>query len=102
MIRGLFMISASPSSLVPRGMRSHTGRCLALALMASVLAVGSASAQTMQSDSARRDTTAYRLPPVRVTAAPAKQADAASAVVISPQAIRTAPATNAWDIVRQT
>ncbi|HET7563795.1 MAG TPA: TonB-dependent receptor [Gemmatimonadaceae bacterium] len=62
-------------------------------------------ADTAQTDSSRlaRDTTrVYTLPQVRVTAAPAQRAEAASAVVITPQAIRTAPATNAWDIVRQT
>jgi outer membrane receptor protein involved in Fe transport len=39
---------------------------------------------------------------VRVVATPTRRADAASAVTILPQAIRTAPATDAWELVRQT
>jgi outer membrane cobalamin receptor len=57
-------------------------------------------ADTMRHDSVT--VRAHTLPPVRVVAEPTRRADAASSVVISPQAIRTAPATNAWDIVRQT
>lgn len=41
------------------------------------------------------------LPCVRVVASSAKRADAASTVVILPTAIRTVPASDAWDIVRQ-
>ncbi len=60
-------------------------------------------AQHAYSDTAARDTArAHSLPPVRVVAVPARGADAASAVTILPEAIRTTPATNAWDIVRQT
>lgn len=55
---------------------------------------------TARSDSAHAR--AHALPPVRVVAAPTSRADAASGVVILPTAIRTTPATNAWDIVRQT
>jgi outer membrane receptor protein involved in Fe transport len=42
------------------------------------------------------------MPVIRVVAAPTQRADAASSVIILPSAIRTVPATDAWDIVRQT
>lgn len=58
---------------------------------------------TTQTDTTRTDTThVHTLPPVRVVAPSSPRADAASAVLIQPEAIRTTPATNVWDIVRQT
>ena len=41
------------------------------------------------------------LPCVRVVASPSKRADAATTVVIPPTVIRSVPATDAWDMVRQ-
>jgi outer membrane receptor protein involved in Fe transport len=53
---------------------------------------------------APRDSTHHMttMPVIRVVAAPTQRADAASSVIILPTAIRTVPATDAWDIVRQT
>ncbi len=98
------MPSISRLELVPRRVHRSPDASLVLIL---VLFFGaacgrSASAQGTPADTSQRDTTVYTLPAVRVTSAPARRADAASAVVISPQTIRTAPATNMWDIVRQT
>ncbi|HEX6964783.1 MAG TPA: TonB-dependent receptor [Gemmatimonadaceae bacterium] len=82
---------------------TFTPRACIVSLALAALCTHAAGAQTTRPDTTRGDTThVYTLPQVRVTAAPAKRAEAASAVVITPQAIRTAPATNAWDIVRQT
>ena len=39
---------------------------------------------------------------MRVIASPIKRADAATTAVIFPDAIRTVPANDAWDLVRQT
>ncbi|HEX6535666.1 MAG TPA: TonB-dependent receptor [Gemmatimonadaceae bacterium] len=89
---------------------------LLFAALAALAAPAAAAQQTAATDSAahadsvtRGDSAraasrghAHALPPVRVVAAPSRRADAASGVVILPTAIRTTPATNAWDIVRQT
>lgn len=88
--------------------RSLARAVLAAALVA--LAPTSLAAQATALDSTHRSTTvsdtthprAHTLPPVRVVAERTRRADAASSVVISPEVVRTAPATNAWDLVRQT
>jgi len=96
-------ISRSPRVTRAEHRRTDLLSVIALVLPIGVLGARPAAAQGAHSDSTRRDTAGvYTLPPVRVTAAPAKRAEAASSVVISPKAIRSAPATNAWDIVRQT
>ncbi|MDQ6886135.1 MAG: TonB-dependent receptor [Gemmatimonadota bacterium] len=70
-------------------------------LLITCVATPTVAQQRPPSDSTRRDTS-FTLPHVRVTAERAPRPDAASAVVISPEAIRTAPATNVWDLIRQT
>ena len=100
----------------------HPSRATRRALMNSAIAAGAllaparALAQQQQPPSdCARDTTQHApqdsmrhtghepttLPCVRVVASSAKRADAASTVVILPTAIRTVPATDVWDIVRQ-
>jgi outer membrane cobalamin receptor len=73
----------------------------AAALAFVLLDAGAVRAQVVTRDSVRPDT-ARHLPQVRVVAGRAVRPEAASGVVVSPAAIRTTPATNAWDIVRQT
>ncbi|HKG92497.1 MAG TPA: TonB-dependent receptor [Gemmatimonadaceae bacterium] len=68
---------------------------------AALIAVPAAGQGPAARDSAARDS-ARRLPPVRVVAERAPRPEAASGVVAPAQAIRTVPATNVWDIVRQT
>ncbi|MBX6332691.1 MAG: TonB-dependent receptor [Gemmatimonadaceae bacterium] len=86
-------MSSTRARLAARRLLVHAGAILMLA----------PAIHAQQRDTTTRDSTRVRtLPPVRVVATPARQADAASAVTILPTAIRTTPATNAWDIVRQT
>jgi outer membrane cobalamin receptor len=66
-----------------------------------VLGSGAAHAQSSRADSTRRDSL-QRLPEVRVTTDKTKMPERASSVVALPAAIRTTPATNVWDVVRQT
>jgi outer membrane cobalamin receptor len=74
-----------------------------LALVALVLAPPAlASAQHQMPDSSRRDTAVSWLPSVRVTAGRMTTPEAASAVIATPAAIRSVPASNAFEIVRQT
>ncbi len=89
-------------------------RARALALAACTLGASTLGAAQQQdtvrtpaADSTRRaptDSTHHMtsMPVIRVVAAPTQRADAASSVIILPNAIRTVPATDAWDIVRQT
>ena len=65
------------------------------------LFAASLAAQQVKPDSAHRDTTT-KLPHVRVVAERTTAAERANSVLVLPSAIRTTPATNAWDIVRQT
>jgi outer membrane cobalamin receptor len=60
------------------------------------------SQQPMVHDSTARDTATSWLPAVRVTAGRMTTPEAASAVVATPTAIRSVPASNAFELVRQT
>jgi len=57
---------------------------------------------TARKDSTRKDTVTSWLPAVRVTAGRMNAPEAASAVVVTPAAIRSVPASNAFELVRQT
>ena len=61
-----------------------------------------ARAQMPVHDSTRKDTATSWLPAVRVTAGRMTTPEAASAVVATPAAIRSVPASNAFELVRQT
>ena len=84
---------------------SHTSLGSVGALLASALVLTTSRAAAQQPDSAA-DSTHHQhvtvLPTVHSVASPVKTADAANTIVITPTAIRTVPATDAWDIVRQT
>ena len=80
-------------------------------LSAAALAFAATLPRAQQPDTTRDSTqhaprdsahASHTLPVIRVVAAPTQRADAASSVIILPGAIRTVPATDAWDIVRQT
>lgn len=80
-----------------------TARVCVTALVLTSSTVASAqSMPNMPPDSARRDTATSWLPAVRVTAGRMTTPEAASAVVVSPAAIRSVPASNAFELVRQT
>jgi outer membrane receptor protein involved in Fe transport len=83
----------------------------AFTLSAAALAFAATLPRAQQTDTTRDSTqhaprdsahASHTLPLIRVVAAPTQRADAASSVIILPGAIRTVPATDAWDIVRQT
>jgi outer membrane cobalamin receptor len=78
--------------------RSTTLLTAALVLASPVVA----AAQHQSLDSARRDSATSWLPVVRVIAGRMTAPEAASAVIATPAAIRSAPASNAFDLVRQT
>ena len=59
-------------------------------------------AQMPAHDSTRKDTATSWLPAVRVTAGRMTTPEAASAVIATPAAIRSVPASNAFELVRQT
>ena len=86
----------------------HPFRTLTRVLGASVcsLALSTAPAAAQRPDSAgNTDSTpahVHTLPIVRVVAAPTRRADAATTVIVLPEAIATVPANDAWDILRQT
>ncbi len=92
-----------------------SSRARALAPAAAILFAAALHATAQQPDTTRkpaadsttrapRDSThgMTSMPVIRVVAPPTHRADAASSVIILPSAIRTVPATDAWDIVRQT
>jgi outer membrane cobalamin receptor len=86
-----------------RSRRALTSGALATLVIAGALATTARPALAQHADTLC-DTTmvsGHRLPCVRVVASPTKQADAANAVILTPWAIRTVPANDAWDIMRQ-
>jgi len=89
---------------------SHRIRC---ALLASALILPFARTGAQQPDSTRDSTRrsapaghahgdTAKLNTIRVIASPVKRPNAATSIVVHPDAIRTVPANDAWDIIRQT
>ncbi|HEY3257609.1 MAG TPA: TonB-dependent receptor plug domain-containing protein, partial [Gemmatimonadaceae bacterium] len=80
--------------------RSATTRFALVSVLIASPAV--ARAQQQMRDSTRRDTATSWLPAVRVIAGRMTTPEAASAVVATAAAIRSVPASNAFELVRQT